>query len=72
MTSIRDIRGLIPGIEDYAYFQTSGLAPKPAPVIDEAVRWLRFQAPGPALPAISAQIRERFEKYFSADPGEGD
>lgn len=56
-----DIRGLLPGIDEVAYFQTSGFSPKPRPVVDEVVRWLRFQASGPAHPDIAAPLAQVWE-----------
>jgi L-cysteine/cystine lyase len=59
---IGDIRALLPGIDDYAYFQTSGFSPKPQPVIDEVIHWLRFQAHGPALPHIHTPLADAVEQ----------
>ena len=39
-----------------AYFQTSGFALKLRPAVDEAIRWMRFQCQGPALPHVSAEM----------------
>jgi hypothetical protein len=32
---LEDVRALLPGIDEFIYFQTSGFSPKPQPVIDE-------------------------------------
>ncbi len=53
MLGFAELRAMIAGIDDVAYFQTSGFSPKPAPVLDDAIHWMRFQARGPALPAIA-------------------
>jgi selenocysteine lyase/cysteine desulfurase len=42
--------------DDTAYFQTSGAGLKLGPALEEAVRWTRHQARGPALPAIAAEV----------------
>jgi L-cysteine/cystine lyase len=57
-----ELRAMIAGIDDVAYFQTSGFSPKPAPVLDEVVHWMRFQARGPALPAIADACIELVEQ----------
>ncbi len=74
---IGELRPLLPGIDAYAYFQTSGFSPKPQPVIDEVIHWLRFQAQGPALPHIHTPIaaavettRERLARAIGADTAE--
>jgi selenocysteine lyase/cysteine desulfurase len=59
---IGDIRAMLAGIDEYAYFQTSGFSPKPQLVIDEVVRWLRFQARGPALPHIHEPLAREVEQ----------
>lgn len=56
-----DIRGLLPGIDEVVYFQTSGCSPKPQPVVDEVVRWLRFQASGPARPDVADRLAHVWE-----------
>ena len=38
------------------YFQTSGFALKLRPAVEEAIRWMRFQCQGPALPHVSAEM----------------
>ncbi|MBZ0295334.1 MAG: aminotransferase class V-fold PLP-dependent enzyme [Anaerolineae bacterium] len=58
---LADIRNLISISDGYAYFQTGGFSPKPQPVIDEVVRWLRFQAQGPALQQIFNPTAEMLE-----------
>lgn len=77
MSCTKAIREMMPGIDDFAYFQTSGLSPKPAPVIEETVRYLRLQAAGPALPEISKTMSDAFENArarvavaMGADPDE--
>jgi selenocysteine lyase/cysteine desulfurase len=74
---IRDVRRLTPAVENCAYFQTSGSSPKPQPVLDEVVRWMRFQNHGPALPwvqdemlTVSEQTRRRVAQTINADPDE--
>jgi len=75
--NLDDVRRLTPGAREYAYFQTSGFAPKPEPVLDEVVRWLRFQAQGPALPFVLQAMAEKLEetraraaRSLNADPDE--
>ena len=62
MLRFAELRAMIAGIDDVAYFQTSGFSPKPAPVLDEAIHWMRFQARGPALPAIADACVELVEQ----------
>lgn len=69
MTSISDIRDMLPDMGGYAYFQTSGFSPKPIPVIDEIIHWLRFQSRGPALPFVGDKIQKVFEKTRSRVAG---
>ena len=69
MTSISDIRDMLPDMDGYAYFQTSGFSPKPIPVIDEIIHWLRFQSRGPALPFVGDKIQKVFEKTRSRVAG---
>jgi L-cysteine/cystine lyase len=66
---IQDIRRLTPCVEDYAYFQTSGFSPKPEPVIDEVIRWMRFQNQGPALPGVGDKMRELRDQTRSCVAG---
>ena len=72
-----ELRAKIPGVDDYAYFQTSGYSQKPEPVIDAVTHWLRFQAHGPALPHVGEEMTRRFEQTrtqvaaaVNADPDE--
>lgn len=57
-TSLRD---LLPGVEEVAYFQTSGLSLKLQSALEAAARWTRFQAQGPARPEIIAAVLEAVE-----------
>jgi len=59
METIDDIRNMLPDMDGYAYFQTSGFSPKLLPVVDEVVRWFRFQSRGPALPSVGETMREK-------------
>ena len=54
---IASFRRTIPVLGEYAYFQTSGIAPSPEPVLDEAALWLRIQNQGPALAEVGERIR---------------
>lgn len=74
---IADIRRLTPATENCAYFQTSGFSPKPEPVIEEVIRWMRFQNQGPALPWVHEEMqnmlentRARVARNLHADPAE--
>lgn len=74
---LSDIRRLTPAVQNYTYFQTSGFSPKPEPVIEEVIRWLRFQNQGPASseihPAILAMfegVREKVGRVLNASPDE--
>ena len=58
MSLTSDVRTMLPDLDGYAYFQTSGFSPKLTPIIDEVVHWLKFQSRGPALPFISSSIEE--------------
>ena len=59
---IASFRRTIPVLAEYAYFQTSGIAPSPEPVLDEAARWLRIQNEGPALAEVGKWIRAMRER----------
>lgn len=61
ITSLAELRKLTPASEKYAYFQTSGFSPKPEPVTEEVIRWLRFVNQGPALPEVYREMTQRFE-----------
>jgi len=63
---IETIRNLTPSLADCAYFQTGGFSPKPAPVIDEVIHWLRFGSQGPALPAVGQALQDALEAARSA------
>ena len=58
MSLTSDVRTMLPDLDGYAYFQTSGFSPKLTPIIDEVVHWLKFQSRGPALPFVSSSIEE--------------
>ncbi|MAS33927.1 MAG: hypothetical protein CL610_07965 [Anaerolineaceae bacterium] len=58
---LADIRNLLQSPDDYAYFQTGGFSPKPQPVIDEVVRWMQFQARGPALMEVFEPVSKMLE-----------
>ena len=58
---IEDIRRLTPAVENCAYFQTSGFSPKPEPVIEEVMRWMRYQNQGPALGWVAQAIERMFD-----------
>jgi len=75
--SLSDIRRLTPATESHIYFQTSGFSPKPEPVLEEVIRWLRFQNQGPALAWVINDMLEMLEETRSkvaqtinADPEE--
>ena len=57
---IADIRRLTPAVENCAYFQTSGFSPKPEPIIEEMIRWVRFQNQGPAVGWVSQEVERMF------------
>ena len=63
---IQDIRRLTPCVENCAYFQTSGFSPKPEPVINEVIHWMRFQNQGPALPGVGEKMGELREQTRSS------
>jgi selenocysteine lyase/cysteine desulfurase len=74
---LSDVRRLTPAAEAYAYFQTSGYSLKPEPVLEETIRWLRFQGQGPALPEVGQKLqqmveatRARVARAMNADPAE--
>ncbi|MCY3773213.1 MAG: aminotransferase class V-fold PLP-dependent enzyme [Gemmatimonadetes bacterium] len=58
MSLTADVRAMLPDMDGYAYFQTSGFSPKLNPVVDEVVHWLKFQSRGPALPFVAQRIEE--------------
>jgi len=55
------IRDVIPGVDEVAYFQTSGLSLKLEPVLEAVERWTRFQARGPARPAVNEAVLHEVE-----------
>jgi len=59
---LADIRRLTPALDNCAYFQTSGFSPKPEPVIEEAIRWMRFQNQGPALSWVHQGMQDVLER----------
>ncbi|MSP11442.1 MAG: aminotransferase class V-fold PLP-dependent enzyme [Chloroflexi bacterium] len=59
-----DIRRLTSAAQNYVYFETSGMAPKPEPVIAEAVRWMNFQNQGPAVGADEQQLLETIKRLI--------
>ena len=63
---IETIRRLTPSLTDCAYFQTGGFSPKPAPVIDEVIHWLRFGSRGPAIPEVGLALRTALDAARSA------
>jgi L-cysteine/cystine lyase len=64
--AIQTIRNLTPALSACAYFQTSGFSPKPTPVIDEVVRWLRYGSQGPAIPEVGEALQAALEEARSA------
>ncbi len=52
------IRSMLPDLDGYAYFQTSGFSPKLTPVVEEVIHWLKFQSRGPALPFVAASMED--------------
>ena len=77
MKSLDDIHAMLPDMDGFAYFQTSGFSPKLLPVVDEVIHWFRFQSRGPALPTVSEKSQEVFEEARkkvassgNAEPGE--
>jgi selenocysteine lyase/cysteine desulfurase len=56
-----DLRRLVSGAEEVAYFQTSGHSLKLTPALEETIHWLRFQSQGPALPAIGERMRQMLD-----------
>ena len=75
--NLSDIRRVTPATEAHAYFQTSGFSPKPEPVVEEVIRWLRFQNQGPALGWVINDMLEMLEETrtkvaqtINADPEE--
>ena len=65
MKSTDDIRKMLPDMDGYAYFQTSGFSPKLLPVVDEVVHWFRFQSRGPALPSVGEKMQEKTRELRS-------
>lgn len=55
------IRDAIPGVDEVAYFQTSGLSLKLQPVLNTVNEWMRFQANGPARPEVGEAVRSEVE-----------
>ena len=77
MKSLDDIHSMLPDMDGFAYFQTSGFSPKLLPVVDEVIHWFRFQSRGPALQTVSQKSQEMFEEArnkvassINGDPGE--
>ncbi|MFW6060078.1 MAG: aminotransferase class V-fold PLP-dependent enzyme [Phycisphaeraceae bacterium] len=75
--AIANIRGLIPAVDDLAYFQTSGLALKLQPALHAAQHWTQFQARGPARPDVIQTIRrevdavrDKVARALGAEPDE--
>jgi len=63
---IEAIRNLTPSLADCAYFQTGGFAPKPTPVIDEVIHWLRVGSRGPAISEVAQALQAALEEARSA------
>ena len=63
---IQTIRSLTPSLAECAYFQTGGFAPKPTPVIDEVMHWLRVGSRGPAIAEVSQALQEALETARAA------
>ena len=63
---IEAIRNLTPSLADCAYFQTGGFAPKPAPVIDEVIHWLRVGSRGPAIAVVGEALQGALEDARAA------
>ena len=57
MSLTSDIKSMLPDMDGFAYFQTSGFSPKLKPTVDEVIRWLQFQSRGPALPLVAEKTQ---------------
>ena len=74
---VRRARTGIPAAGRSHYFQTGGIGPSPATVVETVKERLDFQNQGPAEPAIGQEmariepdLRARLERVFGARPGE--
>ena len=58
MSLTSEVQAMLPDMDGYAYFQTSGFSPKLTPIIDEVIRSLWIQSRGPALPFVAHKLQE--------------
>jgi len=58
---VSEIRELLNLPDGCAYFQTGGFSPKPQPVIEEVIKYLKLQSQGPAIDWIHEQMMEMYE-----------
>ena len=62
MSLTSEVQAMLPDLDGYAYFQTSGFSPKLNPIIDEVIRSLRIQSRGPALPFVARKLQQQMQE----------
>ena len=62
MSITSEVQSMLPDLDGYAYFQTSGFSPKLNPIIDEVIRSLRIQSRGPALPFVARKLQQQMQE----------
>ena len=58
MSLSSEVQSMLPDMDGYAYFQTSGFSPKLKPIVEEVIRSLWIQSRGPALPFVAHKLQE--------------
>ncbi len=62
MSLTSEVQSMLPDLDGFAYFQTSGFSPKLTPIIDEVIRSLRIQSRGPALPFVARKLQQQMQE----------
>ena len=62
MSLTSEVQSMLPDLDGYAYFQTSGFSPKLNPIIEEVIHALQIQSRGPALPFVAARMQEMMQE----------
>ncbi len=65
MSLTSEVQSMLPDLDGFAYFQTSGFSPKLTPIIDEVIRSLRIQSRGPALPFVARKLQQQMQETRS-------
>jgi selenocysteine lyase/cysteine desulfurase len=77
LAGVEELRRLVPAAEAAVYLDVAGHSLKFEPVVEESVRWLRFQSEGPGAPPIAEStvemvehVRAQVARAINADPDE--